>query len=64
LKSFSIDAVEKNSEEETIPFVLESVRSKTVDKSVESGRSMRHGHSVAIIDADSANSAVSGSGSD
>lgn len=67
LKSFSIDAVEKNSEEETIPFVLESVRSKTVDKSVESGRSMRHGHSVAIIDANSANSAnsaVSGSGSD
>lgn len=65
LKSFSLDTVDKNSEEETTPFVLESVRAtKTVDKRFESGRSMRHGLPVAIIDADSANSAVSGSGTD
>lgn len=66
LKSSSPDLVEKISEKETTTFALESDRpTKKADKRVESGRVVRHGHSVAIIDADSANnSAVSVSGSD
>lgn len=65
LKSSSRNAVEQLTKLESTPFVIESARSaKNPVKRVVSGRATRHGHSVAIIDADSANSAVSVSGSD
>lgn len=65
LKSSSPDVVEQLTKPESTPFVIGSARStKNAVKGIVSGRATRHGHSVAIIDADSTNSAASVSGSD